>query len=352
MEVNRLGFISGLASGAATALTGCCGRGGTVKRPTVAYARGRCTVVSPLVREPVTFFLVGDTHMTVNDDRGNDYLKYTERMGGKRRESKSETKSFHQTLVRARAEKADLVTLVGDQISFPTWAGVEFMRKELDAAGVPWLYTSGNHDWHFEGMPGTEEELRAKYEKEILAPMYPDVANPLCFTRVVKGVRFVAIDDSTHEILPEQLDYWRKEVSIGQPLVLVMHIPLYIPGYTVNEGSVGHPEWGAKTDSCYRIERRPQWSAEGPSETTLAFRKEVFAAPNLLGVFTGHEHMLEIGTSETGAVQIVCNSNRDRAEHMVVRLLPAPVPNPPVEVLPPPDYAVAQEVAARGSERL
>ena len=67
---------------------------------------------------------------------------------------------------------------------------------------------------------------------------------------------------------------------------------------------------------------------------------------------TGHEHMLEIGTSETGAVQIVCNSNRDRAEHTVVRLLPAPVPNPPVEVLPPPDYAVAQEVAARGSERL
>lgn len=340
--MNRLGFIKGLALGAAAPLAGCCDCGGTVKRPTVAYARGRCTVISPLVKEPVTFFLVGDTHMTLDDDRGNDYLKYTQRMGGvKRRESKSETESFRQTLAAAKADKIDLVTLVGDQISFPTWAGVEFMRKELDAAGVPWLYTSGNHDWHFEGMPGTEKDLRAKYEKEILAPMYPDVANPLCFTRVVKGVRFVAIDDSTNEILPEQLDYWRKEVATGEPLVLVMHIPLYIPGYIVAEADVGHPEWGAKTDPYYKIERRPQWPA-GPSETTLAFRREVFAAPNLLGVFAGHEHALEVGTAETGAVQVVCNANRAKAEHIVVRLLPAPVPNPPVKVLPPPDYAIAQ----------
>ena len=302
-------------------------------RPTVSYACGRCTVISPLVREPVRFFLVGDTHLTLNDERGDPYLQYTKRMGGERRVSPSEAASFRQTLAEARAAGVDLVTLVGDQISFPSWAGVEFLRQELEAVGVPWLYTSGNHDWHFEGMPGAERDLRAKYEKEILIPLYPDVDNPLCFTRIVKGVRFVAIDDSTQEILPEQLDYWRKEVATGEPIVLLMHIPLYVPGYTVAEAAVGHPEWGANTDPYYRIERRPQWPAE-PSETTRAFRCEVFAAPNLLGVFTGHEHALEIATAETGAVQVVCASNRKDAERVEVCLLASPSPNPPVEVLP------------------
>lgn len=341
--VNRLGFLKGLAAGTAMPLTGCRNLDAAVKRPTVAYARGCCTVISPLVREPVSFFLVGDTHMTLNDDRGNDYLRYTERMGGKRRESASEADSFRKTLALAKESKVDLVTLVGDQISFPTWAGVEFLRRELDAAGVPWLYTSGNHDWHFEGMPGTENDLREKYEKEILAPLYSNGADPLCFTRIVKGIRFVAIDDSTHEILPQQLDYWRREVATGDPIVLLMHIPLYIPGYCVGEAAVGHPEWGAKTDPYYKIERRPQWPEEGASKTTLAFRREVFAAPNLLGVFTGHEHVFEIGTSETGAVQIVCPSNRANAEHVVVRLLPAPESNPPVKVLPPPKYVGSKE---------
>ena len=144
--VNRLGFLKGLAAGTAMPLMGCRNFNAAMKRPTVAYARGCCTVISPLVKEPVSFFLVGDTHMTLNDDRGNDYLQYTERMGGKRRESVSETESFRKTLALAKESNVNLVALVGDQISFPTWAGVEFLRRELDAAGVPWLYASGNHD--------------------------------------------------------------------------------------------------------------------------------------------------------------------------------------------------------------
>ena len=336
MHPDRLGFLKGLVAGAALPFADGCARGGnvTLRRPVVTMVREKCRVISPLVREPVSFFLVGDTHLTLNDGRGDAFLDHTERMGGRRGTSASEVESFRTTLAAAKAAEADLVALVGDQLSFPSWAGVEFLRRELDAAGVPWLYTSGNHDWHFEGMPGTEEALRAKYEKEILAPLYPNARNPLCFTREIKGVRFVAIDDSTHVILPEQLDYWRQEVATGRPLVLLMHIPLYVPGYTVADAAVGHPEWGAKTDPYYRIERRPQWPEEGPSATTVAFREEVFAAPNLLGVFAGHEHCREFGVSETGVTQVVCDSNRAEAHRIEVELLPTPKPNPPVAVLP------------------
>ena len=335
--LGRLGFIRGLAAGSIASFGGCGGP--AVRCPVVSSAGNRFTFISPLVREPVRFFLVGDTHMTVNDDRGNNFLKYTRRMGGVRRESKETAESFRRTLREAKAAGADLLALVGDQISFPTLAGVEFMRRELDAVGVPWTYTSGNHDWHYEGMPGMEKELRAKYEREILLSMYPEGANPLCHTMEVKGVRFVAIDDSIQEVLPEQLEYWRHEVATGKPLVLLMHIPLYIPGCTVAEAAVGHPEWGAKTDPYYLIERRPQWPEAGHTEVTMRFREEVFAAPNLIGVFTGHEHRLQVGISETGAVQVVCPDNRTDAARLEITLLSAPLPNPPVEVLPPPDYS-------------
>ena len=108
------------------------------------------------------------------------------------------------------------------------------------------------------------------------------------------------------------------------------------PSVPVADAAIGHPEWGARTDPYYLIERRPQWPEEGPSATTLAFREEVFAAPNLLGVFAGHEHCPEFGVAETGAVQVVCDSNRAEAHRIEVELLPSPRPNPPVTVLPAP----------------
>lgn len=293
-----------------------------MRRPAVSCVENRCTLVSSRVREPLRFFLVGDTHLTANDDRGNDFLQYTRRMGGERRESADEKASFRQTLAEAKAAGVDLVALVGDQISFPSAAGVEFLRRELDAADVPWVYTSGNHDWHYEGQPGAEVELRARIEPEMLAPLYAEGANPLCHTRVVKGVRFVSIDDSTNTVLPEQLAYWRREVATGEPLVLLMHIPLYLPGCTVAEGAVGHPDWGAATDPYWQVERRPRWPEGGHDAVTRTFRDEVFAAPNLLGVFTGHTHRQQIGFAETGAVQVVCPANRSGAARVEVTILP------------------------------
>ena len=288
--VGRLGFLKGLAAGTALPLAGGCAHGcEAVRRPVVSLAHETCRVISPLVREPVSFVLVGDTHLTVNDGRGDAFLEFTARMGGRRRESASEAESFRKTLAAAKAAKADLVALVGDQLSFPSWAGVEFLRRELDAAGVPWLYTSGNHDWHFEGMPGTEKDLRARYVKEILAPMYPDVADPLCFTRVVKGVRFVAIDDSAYLIRREQVEFWKAEAAKGDPVALVMHVPMYVPGWGVF--TCGCPDWGAAKDPYWEIERREKWRAEGPTPESFEFREAVLSTPNLVGVFTGHFHV-------------------------------------------------------------
>ncbi|MDA3925741.1 MAG: hypothetical protein PF904_13665 [Kiritimatiellae bacterium] len=77
-------------------------------------------------------------------------------------------------------------------------------------------------------------------------------------------VRFFseAIDNSTYEILPEQLTFFQKQVDSGVPLVLMMHIPMYAPGRPIGFGC-GHPEWGAKTDRNWELQEGDLQVPEG-----------------------------------------------------------------------------------------
>ena len=151
--------------------------------------------------------------------------------------------------------------------------------------------------------------LRAEWTKKRLAPLYQG-ADPMMASRVVKGIRFVFIDNSLYEILPEQLAFWKQEAAKGEPVALMMHIPLYMPGYGPREAGCAHPEWGAKVDPHWKIERRPQWPEAGHTQTTFAFREAVFSTPNLLGVFVGHVHR-HFFAFDRGRVQCATAANAD-----------------------------------------
>ena len=98
------------------------------------------------------------------------------------------------------------------------------------------------------------------------------------------------IDNSLYHVTPGQLDFWRAEVAKGDPTLLVMHIPFWQPGWSV--ATCACPTWGAATDPYWEIERRERW-AEKLMPSTFEFRDAVLATPNLVGVFTGHEHCLQ-----------------------------------------------------------
>eukprot|EP00913_Durusdinium_trenchii_P002744 g2538.t1 len=68
-------------------------------------------------------------------------------------------------------QQVDLVTLGGDLVNFPSLQSVEKMLTELTRLQVPFLYTSGNHDWHL-------ERLYA-WEKTFDAQMWPTERGPL-----------------------------------------------------------------------------------------------------------------------------------------------------------------------------
>lgn len=85
----------------------------------------------------------------------------------------------------------------------------------------------------------------------------------------------------------------------------------------------GHPGWNAAADRNFEIERRPKWRAEGHTRVTMDFHREVFAAPNLLGVFAGHTHQTSVDVLG-GIPQVVTAANATGA-HLVVEVLPAPM---------------------------
>ena len=267
-----------------------------------------------VINESIKVVHIADTHLYMDDKRGVPFQKYSDRMAKaynqtthfQTREKTNPEESFEQTLAFAKEVNADVINLVGDIFSFPSEAAIEWVRSKLEATGIPFIYVAGNHDWHYEGMKGSLESLRDTWIEKRLLPLYQG-NNPLMAAYDIKGIRFLAIDNSTYQINEEQSAFLSVQIASGLPLVLLVHIPMYAPGKNISFGC-GNPFWGAATDRSFELERRPKWPESGHTQTTFDFYKKVFDAPNLMGIFTGHKHRNSIEIIK-GKPQIVADDN-------------------------------------------
>lgn len=135
-------------------------------------------------------------------------------------------KYFEEILEEAKKKNAELLLLTGDIINNPTFANVNYVKNKLDESGIEYIFTAGNHDWHFEGMDGKIKKLHSEWIQKRLTPFYKD-NNPFCSSRIIKGVNFVSIDNSTYQVEKEQVDFFREQTAKSYPIVLCMHIPIY-----------------------------------------------------------------------------------------------------------------------------
>ena len=266
------------------------------------------------IKENIKVIHIADTHLFMDDDRGIPYTKFSKRMAKaynqtthfKTREKTTPMECFENTLAYAKEVNADVITLVGDIFSFPSELAVEWVNSKLEAIDIPYIYVAGNHDWHYEGMSGKLDTLRDTWIDNRLLSLYQG-NNPLMAAYDIKGIRFLAIDNSTYEINDEQLAFFSEHAASGMPLVLLVHIPMYAPGKGISFGC-GNPNWNASTDRNYKLEKRPRWPVTGHTKTTFNFYDEVFNSPNLLGIFTGHIHKNSIEIIN-GKPQIVSDDN-------------------------------------------
>lgn len=237
---------------------------------------------------------IADTHISCDNESDKPYEQYSARMNKafiqpkhyKTAQPSVTTDNFKELMQLAKSEQVDLLALIGDIVNYPSATAVEFVRSQLEATGIPHIYTAGNHDWHYEGMPGSADELRKEWCEKRLKPLYSS-DNVLYSSNIVGGINMVTIDNSTYQVNDEQLEFYKQQLKKEEPLVLFVHIPLYVASMRM---SCGHPQWGAATDKNFDIERREKWSPSGNKPSTTAFVKAVQNTKKLAGVFAGHWH--------------------------------------------------------------
>ena len=248
------------------------------------------------MQAPFKVLHISDAHISLNSYDDQKYYEYSNRMYNAYVRTKhykngnltTPFNCFTELLKMAENKQFDLLVLTGDIINYPSKDDVAAITDALGKCGVPYKYIAGNHDWHYEGMSESLEELRSIWIEKSLLPLYQG-ANPLYSNLVAGGVNHVFIDNSIYQILPEQLEFFKAQLAGKNPVALYVHIPIYAPGIK-SIWYCGNPDWNAENDTIYTIERREQWPVEGNSKTTLNFIETIYTAGNLAGVFSGHMH--------------------------------------------------------------
>lgn len=246
------------------------------------------------ITKPVKILQIADTHISCDDETDKPFEQYSARMNKafvqpkhyKTGQPSTTTDNFKELMQLAIAEKVDMIALIGDIINYPSATAVKFVKTEIAKTGIPYIYTAGNHDWHYEGLPGSSEALRKEWCESRLKPLYTS-DNIWQSSNIVGGINMVAIDNSTYQVSEEQVAFYKQQMNRPEPLALFVHIPLYLSSMRM---CCGHPEWGAAVDKGYEVERREKWATEGNKKSTIEFIKLVKATPRLAGVFAGHWH--------------------------------------------------------------
>mmetsp|Transcript_23447 Transcript_23447/g.42313 ORF Transcript_23447/g.42313 Transcript_23447/m.42313 type:complete len:430 (+) Transcript_23447:68-1357(+) len=235
---------------------------------------------------------------------------------------------------KAKAENVDLIALGGDILNFPSKSHVDWLLAQLKehAPGVPFVYTAGNHDWHRENVD--EASYDASRKRELLSTLRPlfeqsaasseDDDGPFSgFTYGhlrQKGVDVLFLDNSNYQIDSEQLAFaqkhFSKDVNEHGPLLLLLHMPLFLDGVDLEPKEVcGHPAWGASTDNLAECEGRPKWPEEGNLNSTMAFlelvKTHTAPAGRVVAIMTGHVHKDFSNKVATGTPQtsLACSAD-------------------------------------------
>lgn len=265
---------------------------------------GLFTVADPRLKRAVRIALFADWHSAHDDERGNIYRQYSCRMA----QWHHPMEGVLDAMLKDAADKgAEAAFFAGDMISFPTEKGVEILHRIMENSPIPCYYISGNHDWHYEGLPGSDLELRREWTAKRLMPLFGG-RNSLMYAVRLADLKILMMDNSPGRILPEQLCWLRQELEEDTPAVLCIHVPLYIPGMGQEvTHCMCHPDWGWASDPYFEIERRERWPKSGVDDVTRAFAETVWSSGNLLGILCGHTHLLA-GMAYRGKVQIVAQS--------------------------------------------
>jgi DNA repair exonuclease SbcCD nuclease subunit len=202
------------------------------------------TIKIPDYTDSLKILQITDIHISIADEGEADMMKYGERMHKAyenprkhflRDTSETTFQYFDDILQKAKNQNVNLLLLTGDIVNFPSAVSVKYVYDKLSATGIPWLFISGNHDWHYEGLPGNIDSLRDVWTKKSLRPLYSG-QNPLFYSTIIHGINFIGIDNSTGEVDEDQLRFLKDQLTKPEPIMIISHIPYRLNNKTNKPG--------------------------------------------------------------------------------------------------------------------
>ncbi len=232
---------------------------------------------------PVRVIHVSDTHLTFADMRdGERKVKLAE--------ARSHGFDGREVLAKiSEVSKAENLPIMhtGDLIDFVSLANLEAAKAFTDENDV--FMATGNHEFSLYVGEAKED---AAYRNQSLDKVQAVFKNNIRMSsRVIGGLNFVALDNGYYLFEPEQLEFLKKEVEKGLPIVLMIHTPLYERSLYDTEMShspcgyvVAAPE---ELMQCYPADRYEQQLADAITLETVEY---IESQPLIKAILTGHMH--------------------------------------------------------------
>ena len=264
------------------------------------------------LRRSVTLMHTTDSHLNLADERDPEALNLILSSEEKRPEAH---KHFIEALARSNESGVDATILTGDITNFPSWAAIDTIANGVATLSAPYLYTLGNHDWHFPFLDWNDA-TRDEYYSRFAGLIDGD---PQCQVKEIGGVKLIALDNSNYQISMAQMDFVKEQLETGMPCLLFIHIPIFIRSLlkpVLERWKT--PLMMAATEGWTEESRaaKPEFL---PNQMTLEFYRYLTdgASDNIAAIFCGHVHFSHADAYRTGRFQYVTDAGFDGASRLI-----------------------------------
>jgi 3',5'-cyclic AMP phosphodiesterase CpdA len=233
---------------------------------------------------PFRLLHISDTHLTLADQRDDE--RKIKLAADRSRYFRNAELYLSEAQLYAR-ENNIVIVHTGDLIDFVSEANLDRARKFTDDNEV--FFAAGNHEFSLYVGEAFED---AEYRNQSLAHVQQSFKNDIRFSsRKMNGVNLIAIDNSYYRFEKEQLIALKNEISLGLPIILFFHAPLFESElYKISMGRnkcaylTSTPEELMQSYSEYR------YLQQKPDETTIETTELIKTEPLIKAIFTGHLH--------------------------------------------------------------
>lgn len=258
------------------------------------------TVSVPGLTSPYKIIFLSDTHISLCDERDSSLReKAAERYEASRSQNGTAAEdTFQQLMNYVKAQNPDLLILGGDILDSAMFASIDFVKEELEATGVPYLFTTGNHDFEY----GSEYFTPEAYS--VYLPRLNELRNTDTDYQILEtdGFTIFSVDDKGSQVSEEALEAFLSLEASGKPVLLVTHVPIE-PIESDDLCMLTKQVWGEDANGNSKV--LMGYGACIPNETTTNFINEVCAddSPVFL-VLAGHIHFYHKDTLGPNTTQI------------------------------------------------